>query len=140
MALLGVAALWLQRVLCRRCQVLLRRSIGLRRLFRGLRLRSAPRSLALVVGPYLCLQLLRELNLHGLCLIYFLRRLSALALAFRLLLFAQSLWAMAEGLGIDFLQWRVWIGIWLSVIAVVVAAFQGSVYVRYFSKFTKDIF
>ena len=22
---------------------------------------------------------------------------------------------MAEGLGIDFLQWRVWIGIWLSV-------------------------
>jgi len=47
---------------------------------------------------------------------------------------------MAEGLGIDFLQWRVWIGIWLSVIAVVVAAFQGSVYVRYFSKFTKDIF
>ena len=31
---------------------------------------------------------------------------------------------MSEGMEIDFLQWRVWIGIWLSVIALVVAGFQ----------------
>ena len=51
-------------------------------------------------------------------------RINQLGLTGPILLYDQSLWAMAEGLGIDFLQWRVWIGIWLSVIAVVVAAFQ----------------
>jgi solute carrier family 4 anion exchanger 2 len=39
-----------------------------------------------------------------------------------------------------FLYWRVWVGIWTFVIALLVAGFQGSTLVRFFTKFTKDIF
>ena len=41
---------------------------------------------------------------------------------------------------IDFLAWRVWIGIWLLILSLIVAAFQGSIMVKFFTKFTKDIF
>ena len=41
---------------------------------------------------------------------------------------------------ISYLHWRVWIGIWLVIIALLVAMFQGSVLVKFFTKFTKDIF
>ena len=41
---------------------------------------------------------------------------------------------------IDFLPWRVWVGIWLLIIALTVSFFQGSVLVKHFTKFTKDIF
>ena len=41
---------------------------------------------------------------------------------------------------IDFLAWRVWIGIWLLILSLIVAAFQGSILVKFFTKFTKDIF
>ena len=44
------------------------------------------------------------------------------------------------GNGIDYLAWRVWIGFWLVIVALLVAAFQGSVLVKHFTKFTKDIF
>ena len=44
------------------------------------------------------------------------------------------------GYGIDYLAWRVWIGIWLVIVSLLVAAFQGSVLVKHFTKFTKDIF
>merc|ERR1719481_1188256 len=40
----------------------------------------------------------------------------------------------------QFLYWRVWVGIWTFVISLVVAGFQGSTLVRFFTKFTKDIF
>ena len=40
----------------------------------------------------------------------------------------------------QFLYWRVWVGIWTFIISLVVAGFQGSTLVRYFTKFTKDIF
>ena len=39
-----------------------------------------------------------------------------------------------------FLPWRFWIGLWTFVIALLVAAFEGSTLVRFFTKFTKDIF
>merc|ERR1719150_3122183 len=39
-----------------------------------------------------------------------------------------------------FLYWRVWIGVWVFVISLLVAGFQGSTLVRFFTKFTKDIF
>ena len=39
-----------------------------------------------------------------------------------------------------FLPWRFWIGLWTFVIALSVAAFEGSTLVRFFTKFTKDIF
>ena len=41
---------------------------------------------------------------------------------------------------LPYLSWRVWIGFWTTVIALVVAALQGSTLVKFFTKFTKDIF
>ena len=38
------------------------------------------------------------------------------------------------------MAWRVWIGFWLVIVSLLVAAFQGSVMVKHFTKFTKDIF
>ena len=58
------------------------------------------------------------------------------------LLFDEALVGFADNYptSIDYLPWRVWIGIWLVIIGLLVAMFQGSVMVRYFTKFTKDIF
>ena len=39
-----------------------------------------------------------------------------------------------------FLPWRFWIGLWTFVIALSVACFEGSTLVRFFTRFTKDIF
>ena len=60
------------------------------------------------------------------------------------LLFDEALVTFADGEAlkdsISYLHWRVWIGIWLVIIALLVAMFQGSVLVKFFTKFTKDIF
>jgi anion exchange protein len=56
------------------------------------------------------------------------------------LLFDEALFKFSEEQHIDFLAWRIWIGIWLLIFAIVVAFFQGSVLVKYFTKFTKEIF
>ena len=57
------------------------------------------------------------------------------------LLYDESLYAFClshlPGL---FLPWRFWIGLWTFVIALFVACFEGSTLVRFFTKFTKDIF
>ena len=39
-----------------------------------------------------------------------------------------------------FLPWRFWIGLWTFVIALCVAGLEGSTLVRFFTRFTKDIF
>ena len=57
-----------------------------------------------------------------------------------ILLFEESLYSNAVNLELNFLAWRVWVGIWLLAIAILVACFQGSVLVKHFTKFTKDIF
>jgi len=41
---------------------------------------------------------------------------------------------------IEFLPARAWISVWCFVIALLVAAFDGSVVVKLFSKFTQDVF
>eukprot|EP00094_Tigriopus_californicus_P004373 TCALIF_04214-PA protein Name:"Similar to SLC4A2 Anion exchange protein 2 (Cavia porcellus)" AED:0.09 eAED:0.09 QI:384/0.70/0.66/0.88/0.88/0.83/18/317/1415 len=56
------------------------------------------------------------------------------------LLYDEALFGFATNGGIDFLAWRVWIGVWIVIIALVVALFQGSTLVKFFTKFTKDIF
>jgi len=57
------------------------------------------------------------------------------------LLYDEALFGFCETtLPGNFLAWRVWIGIWTFVIAMVVAGFQGSTVVKFFTKFTKDIF
>ena len=40
----------------------------------------------------------------------------------------------------EYLAVHFWVGIWLAVIATVVVALEGSVLVRYVSRFTQDIF
>lgn len=43
-------------------------------------------------------------------------------------------------MGFSFLVVRVYVGFWLSIIALTMAAFEGSVYVRLFTRFTQEIF
>ena len=58
-----------------------------------------------------------------------------------MLLFDQALFDFSKSIdGLEFLPWRFWVGIWTLTIAIVVAALQGSTLVRYFTRFTKDIF
>ncbi|CAH1989911.1 unnamed protein product [Acanthoscelides obtectus] len=57
-----------------------------------------------------------------------------------LLLFDESLFQFSKSNGIDFLSTRVYIGLWLAVIGVMVACFEGSVLVKLFTRFTEDIF
>lgn len=57
-----------------------------------------------------------------------------------LLLFDEALCQFCEEQKIQFLTVRVFIGIWLIVIALVVSAFEGSVYVRLFTRFTQELF
>lgn len=57
-----------------------------------------------------------------------------------LLLFDEALYHFCQQNGFDFLSVRVFVGGWIAVIALVVSAFEGSVYVRLFSRFTQEIF
>lgn len=57
-----------------------------------------------------------------------------------LLLFDESLYQFCQSQEIEFLTVRVYIGLWLAVIGIVVAAFEGSVLVKLFTRFTEDIF
>lgn len=57
-----------------------------------------------------------------------------------LLLFDEALYKVCVENDIEFLTVRVYIGIWLALIALVVSAFEGSVYVRLFSRFTQELF
>ncbi|XP_021698558.1 band 3 anion transport protein isoform X4 [Aedes aegypti] len=57
-----------------------------------------------------------------------------------LLLFDEALNQFCISNNFSFLTVRVYVGIWLAVIALVVSAFEGSVYVRLFTRFTQEIF
>lgn len=41
---------------------------------------------------------------------------------------------------VEFLPIRVWIGIWIAILATLVVAFEGSTLVRFFTRFTQEIF
>ncbi|XP_039286283.1 anion exchange protein 2 isoform X2 [Nilaparvata lugens] len=57
-----------------------------------------------------------------------------------LLLFDESLYQFCQSNGIEYLTIRVYIGIWLGIIALVVSCFEGSVFVKLFTRFTEEIF
>ncbi|XP_055914987.1 anion exchange protein 2 isoform X4 [Eupeodes corollae] len=57
-----------------------------------------------------------------------------------LLLFDEALYQFCQENNFSFLTVRAYIGIWLAVIALTVSAFEGSVYVRLFTRFTQEIF
>lgn len=57
-----------------------------------------------------------------------------------LILFDKALVEFCQNQGLDFLNVRVYIGIWIVVIGLTVSAFEGSTYVRLFTRFTQEIF
>ncbi|KRF84379.1 anion exchange protein 3 isoform X4 [Drosophila novamexicana] len=57
-----------------------------------------------------------------------------------LLLFDEALMVFCTENNFDFLSLRVYVGIWLIIIALCVSAFEGSVYVRLLTRFTQEIF
>uniref|UniRef100_A0A0A9XKC8 Anion exchange protein n=2 Tax=Lygus hesperus TaxID=30085 RepID=A0A0A9XKC8_LYGHE len=57
-----------------------------------------------------------------------------------LLLFDESLYTFCLTADIDYLTMRVFIGIWLLIIALMVSFFEGSVLVKLFTRFTEEIF
>ncbi|XP_026832528.1 anion exchange protein 2 isoform X3 [Drosophila erecta] len=57
-----------------------------------------------------------------------------------LLLFDEALMVFCTQHEFDFLSLRVYIGVWLIIIALTVSAFEGSVYVRLLTRFTQEIF
>ncbi|KAM8709641.1 hypothetical protein ACLKA7_016450 [Drosophila subpalustris] len=57
-----------------------------------------------------------------------------------LLLFDEALMVFCTENKFDFLSLRVYVGIWLIIIALCVSAFEGSVYVRLLTRFTQEIF
>ncbi|KAG5668130.1 hypothetical protein PVAND_016082 [Polypedilum vanderplanki] len=57
-----------------------------------------------------------------------------------LILFDEALYQFCEEMSFNFLTVRVYIGIWLTIIALTISAFEGSVYVRLFTRFTQEIF
>ncbi|KAG1669655.1 Anion exchange protein 2 [Nymphon striatum] len=56
------------------------------------------------------------------------------------LLFDGSLFVLCETVGIEFLPLRLWMSIWILVIGTVVVAFDGSALVKFFTRFTEEIF
>ena len=57
-----------------------------------------------------------------------------------MLLYDESLFGICSDVGVDYLSIRVWIGLWMIIISMFVSMFQGSLLVKYFTKFTKEIF
>jgi hypothetical protein len=57
-----------------------------------------------------------------------------------LILFDDALMQFCDSMEINFLTIRLYVGFWLSIIALTMAAFEGSVYVRLFTRFTQEIF
>lgn len=57
-----------------------------------------------------------------------------------LLLFDEALYQFCLQNGFNFLTIRVYVGFWMVAIAVCVSAFEGSVYVRLFTRFTQELF
>ncbi|CAG7833126.1 unnamed protein product [Allacma fusca] len=57
-----------------------------------------------------------------------------------LLVFDEILYALCNRHDIEFLPARTWISIWLFIIVLLVVCFEGSVLVKWFTRFTQDIF
>jgi anion exchange protein len=57
-----------------------------------------------------------------------------------LILFDEALFQFCTTMNLSFLSVRVYIGIWLTIIALTLSALEGSVYVRLFTRFTQEIF
>lgn len=57
-----------------------------------------------------------------------------------LLVFEKSTFQLSERFGIEFLPWRAWVGIWVMVICFIIVALEGCFLIKYFTRFTEEIF
>uniref|UniRef100_A0AAX7UEV9 Anion exchange protein n=1 Tax=Astatotilapia calliptera TaxID=8154 RepID=A0AAX7UEV9_ASTCA len=57
-----------------------------------------------------------------------------------LLVFEEAFYTFCKVNGIEYLTGRAWIGLWLVLIVVLTVAFEGSILVRFVSRFTQEIF
>uniref|UniRef100_A0A8D3DYV2 Anion exchange protein n=1 Tax=Scophthalmus maximus TaxID=52904 RepID=A0A8D3DYV2_SCOMX len=57
-----------------------------------------------------------------------------------LLVFEEAFFAFCKSQGIEYIVGRVWVGVWLVIIVVVIVACEGSFLVRFMSRFTQEIF
>ncbi|CAG5897328.1 unnamed protein product [Menidia menidia] len=57
-----------------------------------------------------------------------------------LLLFEEAFFVFCKSQGIEYIVGRIWVGMWLVVIVVIIVAMEGSFLVRYISRFTQEIF
>ncbi|XP_036943993.1 solute carrier family 4 member 1a (Diego blood group) [Acanthopagrus latus] len=57
-----------------------------------------------------------------------------------LLVFEEAFFAFCKSQGIEYLVGRIWVGMWLVVIVVIIVAVEGSFLVRFISRFTQEIF
>uniref|UniRef100_A0A8C2ZUJ0 Anion exchange protein n=1 Tax=Cyclopterus lumpus TaxID=8103 RepID=A0A8C2ZUJ0_CYCLU len=57
-----------------------------------------------------------------------------------LLVFEEAFYTFCKANGVEYLTGRVWIGFWLVLIVLLTVAFEGSILVRFVSRFTQEIF
>ncbi|XP_077350472.1 solute carrier family 4 member 1a (Diego blood group) isoform X2 [Festucalex cinctus] len=57
-----------------------------------------------------------------------------------LLLFEEAFFSFCKSQGIEYIVGRIWVGMWLIVIVVIIVAVEGSFLVRFISRFTQEIF
>nr|XP_032647441.1 band 3 anion transport protein isoform X2 [Chelonoidis abingdonii] len=57
-----------------------------------------------------------------------------------LLVFEEAFFKFCESFGMEYIVGRVWIGFWLILIVLVMVAVEGSILVRFVSRFTQEIF
>ncbi|XP_070703313.1 solute carrier family 4 member 1a (Diego blood group) [Pempheris klunzingeri] len=57
-----------------------------------------------------------------------------------LLVFEEAFFSFCKTQGIEYIVGRIWVGMWLIVIVVIIVAVEGSFLVRFISRFTQEIF
>nr|QOU09168.1 solute carrier family 4 member 1A [Lateolabrax maculatus] len=57
-----------------------------------------------------------------------------------LLVFEEAFFSFCKSQGIEYIVGRIWVGMWLIVIVVIIVAVEGSFLVRFISRFTQEIF
>lgn len=56
-----------------------------------------------------------------------------------LLVMEESIYSLSSELGVEFLSWRVWIGLWITMFCTAIVAFDLSFLVRKFTLFTEEV-
>ncbi|XP_056144689.1 solute carrier family 4 member 1a (Diego blood group) [Lampris incognitus] len=57
-----------------------------------------------------------------------------------LLVFEEAFYAFCKAQNIEYIVGRIWVGMWLIVIVIIIVAVEGSFLVRFISRFTQEIF